>query len=350
VAAASYQPVWTSGCCSRAHHGDPGQGLVAGVNYDDEDYVRLYTRDTITWKMLGWQGQTVLLHMLKGKFDRSGVFVTGRHAPSRAVTAVLDLPHDVVESGLQKLLDEEVWVLGDGCIVWPNYVSAQNSRRSDRARQRDQRQRNAAIAASKRQCHTTSQDVTQRDGAITGESHDVTPSHASRAHAAASLAEPSLAKPNQADPTPQPPSRGASAVAREMGPEYDGPAERTQRLFRRPEDRDDVQAVWSDWKAAAGKPGARLDHSRAEVIAMRLDQGATREECQLAFRGAGSEPDGWLVSKGLPVKLILGDQERFEHLVDLGRGKAPRGPKNANAPPQQTGVDVWARVGLGEES
>jgi hypothetical protein len=67
------------------------------VNWGDEEYVRLYVRDTVTWKLLGWEGRTVLLHMLRGKFDRSGVFVTGGHTLSRAVTAATDLPPDVAE-------------------------------------------------------------------------------------------------------------------------------------------------------------------------------------------------------------------------------------------------------------
>ena len=57
------------------------------MNFEDEDYVRLYTRDTVTWELLGWEGHCVLTLMLRGKFDRAGVFVTGSHDLSRAVTA-----------------------------------------------------------------------------------------------------------------------------------------------------------------------------------------------------------------------------------------------------------------------
>lgn len=117
------------------------------MNYPDESYVRLYTSDTATWSLLGWEGQTVLLHMLRGKFDRSGVFSCGRHEPSQAVTAVTRLPLAVVEIGLAAILREGVWILNAGQLVWPTYHYAQTCPRSDRLRQAESR-KNRAIAAA----------------------------------------------------------------------------------------------------------------------------------------------------------------------------------------------------------
>ena len=129
------------------------------MNFEDESYVRLYTRDTATWNLLGWEGQTVLLHMLRDKFDRAGVFDLGCHEPSRAVTAVTRLPEFVTSIGVAAVLREGVWVVRDGKLVWPKYVEAQRCKRSDRARQAESR-RNRRDSALLKITPTTSQNVT----------------------------------------------------------------------------------------------------------------------------------------------------------------------------------------------
>jgi hypothetical protein len=118
------------------------------MNYEDEPYARLYYTDTATWALLGWEGQTVLLHMLRGKFDRAGVFGCGRHEPSRAVTAVTRLPAELVETGLAALLREEVWTVNGDQLIWPKYTYAQTCPRSDRLRQAESRRNRLETALS----------------------------------------------------------------------------------------------------------------------------------------------------------------------------------------------------------
>jgi hypothetical protein len=167
------------------------------LNYEDEDYVRYYTRDTVSWKALGWEGQTVLSLMLHGKFDRSGVFDCDSHTLSQAVTLVTGLPKEVADIGLKRLLDSRTWIHRDGKLVWPKFIHAQTCRRSDRLRQRESRE--------KRQKKSLGGDVTGGD--ICHESHnrsqDVTPS----------LAEQSRAEQNQAE-------QNQSAGAERLGLEY----------------------------------------------------------------------------------------------------------------------------------
>lgn len=151
------------------------------VNYEDEDYVRYYTRDTVSWRALGWEGQTVLALMLHGKFDRSGVFDCDGHDPSQAVTLVTGVPTQVTVVGLERILASKTWVLRDGKLVWPKFVHAQSCRRSDRARQRESRE--------KRRGDALGENVT-----------DVTSCHSESQHVTPSLAKPSLAE----DP-PKPP-------------------------------------------------------------------------------------------------------------------------------------------------
>ena len=113
-----------------------------GVNFADEEYVRLYTSNSVTWKALGWQGQTVLMHLLRC-FDNSGGFEFGRRTPAKAIVIATGLPDEVVESGLESILAEEIWRLEDTQIFWPKYVDAQTCRRSDRYRKRAERDRSS---------------------------------------------------------------------------------------------------------------------------------------------------------------------------------------------------------------
>ena len=154
------------------------------MNYPDEDYVRYYTRDTVSWRALGWQGQTVLALMLHGKFDRSGVFECDGHDPSHAVTLVTGLPPEVTVIGLQKLLDSKTWILQGDRLVWSKFIEAQSCRRADRIRQQESRE--------KRRNTALSEPVTPGDkGDIGHQSHTPSPS------VTPSLAKPSLAKPKR---------------------------------------------------------------------------------------------------------------------------------------------------------
>lgn len=135
------------------------------MNYEDEEYVRYYVRDTVSWRALGWEGQTVLALLLHGKFDRSGVFDCDGHDPSQAVTLVTGLPESVTSVGLERLLKVHTLVLRDGKIVWPKYVHAQGCRRSDKARQRESRDKRRGDALGENVTdvtsgHTESQPVT----------------------------------------------------------------------------------------------------------------------------------------------------------------------------------------------
>jgi hypothetical protein len=137
------------------------------VNFEDEPYVRVYTRDTVTWKKLGWEGQTVLLHMVRDKFDRAGVLDLDGHDPSQAVTAITGLPIKVTTAGVARLLDSKTWVLNQGKIIWPNFVEAQTCRRSDRLRQQESREgrrqkalKTEVVSPAVTTCHQPSQTVT----------------------------------------------------------------------------------------------------------------------------------------------------------------------------------------------
>lgn len=126
------------------------------MDFADETYVRLYTRKTLTWHQLGWEGRVVERAML-GEFDEAGLFAI-RGDAAACVSMVTELPIDLVRIGLQRLVETETWMVTPRSITWPTYEEAQNCRRSDRVRQRESRRaRSAQSVTDVTTSHTPSQ-------------------------------------------------------------------------------------------------------------------------------------------------------------------------------------------------
>lgn len=132
------------------------------MDWANERYVRVYTRDTDDWICLPWQARA-LWHELLRKADRAGVIQTRRGAVGLA--ALTRIPIDVVEAALPVLL-------ADGCVqenkdgfVLPNYIVAQETPQSDAQRQREARERRRAAAVTERDVKVTERDapVTNRE-------------------------------------------------------------------------------------------------------------------------------------------------------------------------------------------
>lgn len=131
------------------------------MRFEDELYVRLYKRDTTTWKMLPWQARCILPLILR-KVDRAGVLELGDDG-LEALAIHIDVPMEIVEAGVPALIKRNVLVLGDdGRLEWPRYREGQTAKYSDKARQRAQRERRRV-------------DVTPRDADSTPGDGGVTP-------------------------------------------------------------------------------------------------------------------------------------------------------------------------------
>jgi hypothetical protein len=130
------------------------------MRWEDERYVKVYTRDTPEWCVLSWEARSIFVLLLR-TVDRAGVMPLGR-AGLRGVAAALRAPPDVVERAVEELAQDGCVVVGDGELVIPNYVEAQNTRASDKARQQASRERARDDAKSRAvtTCHTPSHDVT----------------------------------------------------------------------------------------------------------------------------------------------------------------------------------------------
>jgi len=119
------------------------------MDWSDERYVRLYTRDTATWKLIRWEGQTVLMHLLR-KVDRAGVFEFGPESAEEALVAMTGLPLEIVATGLRRLLDRGSVIQTEGALVLPKFIEAQEANQTDAQRQREYRARRRDLASKKK--------------------------------------------------------------------------------------------------------------------------------------------------------------------------------------------------------
>lgn len=133
------------------------------MNFEDEPYVRLYVRDTKTWLRLGFEGQCVLMFLLR-KLDKAGV-LDGMDDLDSDVALVTGVPETIVAVGMPRLVRWGVLQLAGNRLIMPNYIQAQNAIRTDKARQRDMREKRLSQArlVTPRDALVTPRDETSRE-------------------------------------------------------------------------------------------------------------------------------------------------------------------------------------------
>lgn len=116
------------------------------MRFEDEQYVKVYRRDTATWKAMTWQARAIWPLILR-KVDGAGLMDTSALGRVEAVAALIDMPLDVVEPGLASLakLGCLQWLPGD-VLLAPKFVEAQEARKTEALKKRDQREQARAIA------------------------------------------------------------------------------------------------------------------------------------------------------------------------------------------------------------
>jgi hypothetical protein len=186
------------------------------MRWEDERYVRVYTRDTVDWLALSWDAQALLLHLLR-KVDRAGLLPLTRHGKKGVAVAV---GHPMQWSRIEPALEE---LLADGCIeiranvlFFRNFIAAQETPQSDKQRKAESRARAAdlAAAATATNPQAPSQNVTHghKSGQI------VTPGHTASRGVTPGHSVPYRAVPYRAVPSQDlPPSAGASAAPEQAG-------------------------------------------------------------------------------------------------------------------------------------
>jgi hypothetical protein len=194
------------------------------LRFEDEQYVRLYKRDTTTWKMLPWQAKCILPLILR-KMDRAGILDLGEDGLD-ALAVHIEIPREVVDAAMPEILKRRVLVLrDDGLLVWPRFIEGQEAKQSDKARQKAARDRARDVASAiavgvagadtpqsppseppptppsqnDQPCDATVTPRDQPSRTVTAPSHDVTAGHTTSPGVTLSSAEPSSAQPIATD-------------------------------------------------------------------------------------------------------------------------------------------------------
>jgi hypothetical protein len=250
------------------------------MRWEDEPYVKVYQRDTPEWCLLSWEARGVFVLLLRA-VDRAGVLRLGP-AGSKSIAALLRVPLKVIDRVLPELAADGCIELRPGDLVIPNFIEAQESRQSDKARQKASRER-ARLGLS----HVTKRDepVTKRDDP----SRDVTePSHAvTRGHTASLLDQ---TRSDQRSPS-APLAGGDTATAARVGdPEEATTAPRKPRGGARKRPNVEMPQNWApsaDHREKGRKLG--LDVARVDAEAERFRdhhraRGAVFADWDAAFR------------------------------------------------------------------
>ena len=96
------------------------------VDWSNARYVRLYTRDSVTWSLWPWEARALFCFLLR-KVDRAGVLDLGGNDPARAVAAVVGMPLAMVKEHLPAIIESGAVEVGATAIVMPNYIEAQEA-------------------------------------------------------------------------------------------------------------------------------------------------------------------------------------------------------------------------------
>jgi len=132
------------------------------MDWANEHYVRAYTRDTNDILEIGWQGRAIWWPIIR-RADMSGVVSATRNT----LHELIRMPADVTATGLEAILKQKMMTEHDSYFFIPNHLRANTTPRSDKARQRESRERRCVLAA------LDGVDVTSRHAV----SRAVTPSH-----------------------------------------------------------------------------------------------------------------------------------------------------------------------------
>jgi len=242
------------------------------MDWSNEDYVRMYTRETSDDLMLSWEAIALWRAMLC-KFDRSGLIATRRG--SRALAALVRMPHDVVESALAELVDDGRIQAKEVGYFAPNFLAAQTATKSDRQRQKEARDRRAAETHGLPNVGQSNNPVTPRDGAVTFRdetSRAVTRGHEPSQPVTLTSADPCLARSDASLP----------AGARAIPPQGTDPSTREPSLDQ----------LWSELEAERQRVAVKLgipllplvahDEGRDLLARMLVDATSKGKRAELA--------------------------------------------------------------------
>lgn len=142
------------------------------MDWSNEKWLKLYTRDSLTWLGWSWQARAVFCFLLR-KVDRSGIIDCGQLSAAQGVSMLTGVPEDVCATAIHELMKSETISFSRNKLVIPKFLAAQEARQSDKLRQSESRGRRLIKAIQGTEItnvvshgvtpsHTASHDVTTR--------------------------------------------------------------------------------------------------------------------------------------------------------------------------------------------
>ena len=144
------------------------------MDWANEHYVRVYTRDTTNWKRLRWSGQCVLVAILR-KLDAAGVMDIEDMEPWEAVELHCGAPQDQAKEGMAACLRLGALIHQGTRLISPKFEDAQWANKSDKQRQKESRARRRAQPVAS--VPPAPKSVTPGDNGVTPRDEPVTAGH-----------------------------------------------------------------------------------------------------------------------------------------------------------------------------
>src|ERR1700744_1711196 len=109
------------------------------MDWANERYCRLYTRDTASWLSWPWQSRA-LWPLLLRKADRTGAIALGRTG-RKGLAMLVGLPINVASKGADGLIADGCLEAPEGYLITPRFIEAQECSAPPAERQRGSRER-----------------------------------------------------------------------------------------------------------------------------------------------------------------------------------------------------------------
>ena len=120
--------------------------LRGAMNWGNERWVKLYTRDSPSWCLLSWKARGLMCLLMRA-VDRDGVIDLGESEPGdhrdamAALAALLRMPVDDLREPLGELAASRAVTAVTSRVTLPKFREAQDTPTSDAERQRKSRER-----------------------------------------------------------------------------------------------------------------------------------------------------------------------------------------------------------------
>lgn len=322
------------------------------MNFDDEYYIKVYVRDTLTMLRLPWQGRFIWWEILR-KVDRFGQLELGGGDAADAISQICRCPRELALEGLAQIgrLERPIFtVSADGVLLIHRFVEAQSARKSPALRQRVYRQRQKAPN------HISSTDQDASSPISNGTSTNGDTSHRASALQSVSPSSPTatiVTKRDEsvtehavrvtdqirseiqrkfharADVRPDAPAHTHTWLAHKVGSPLffkdKVGEESSEKRITHEEVQRAMMSVWNAWlsgwlayNVSEGSIPPRLEHRQRRAIARRLAAGDAVEMLIFAVSGVWLSP--WHVeNKQYSLASVLHDSSSVAKFADIYR-------------------------------